>query len=107
MVEEEGASRWHMLGFGTWPPFLPSMLQILEMIVGIAVCGSLPGITSPALALGSLHVTSCWWVWTVGMIWVLLGHRSLASSWETLRPSHMGARGSPLFHAFSPSPRPR
>lgn len=54
MVEEEGASRWHMLGFGTWPPFLPSMLQILEMIVGIAVCGSLPGITSPALALGSL-----------------------------------------------------
>lgn len=57
-----GASRWHMLGFGTWPPFLPSMLQILEMVVGTAaVCSPLPGIAGPGqprdlcwLALGSL-----------------------------------------------------
>lgn len=48
MVGEVGASRWHMLGFGAWPPFLPSMLQILEMVVGIAaVCGPLPGMASP------------------------------------------------------------
>lgn len=115
-----GASRWHMLGFGTWPPFLPSMLQILEMVVGTAaVCGPLPGIAGPAaaqgpllaLALGSLRLTSCWWVWTAGARWVLPGHRSLASSWGDFETILCGCQGAPKAglssspSAFSPSPQ--
>lgn len=56
---EDGASWWHRLGFGAWPPPLPSVLQTLEMVVGItaSVATALRWRSAPAPGSlgGSIH----------------------------------------------------
>lgn len=103
---EERAARWHVLGLGPWPPFLPNVLQTLEMVVGSTVSAA-PSLAWPvrpgariAPAFGPPNFTSCWSVWTMGAIGVrpTPGHRSLAFYWGTLRSCYPAA-GRPLKQA--------